>query len=81
VPERAGPAHGDGSSVFWTYHSHVDEGNDINSGLIGPMIITARGVARPDGSPKDVDREFVPTSGYSMNTSTGTGKKHSATLW
>ena len=63
VPERAGPAHGDGSSVFWTYHSHVDEGNDINSGLIGPMIITARGMARPDGSPKDVDREFVTDFG------------------
>jgi FtsP/CotA-like multicopper oxidase with cupredoxin domain len=59
VTERAGPAHGDGSSVFWLYHSHVDEGKDINSGLIGPMIITGRGLARADGSPKDVDREFV----------------------
>ena len=59
VPERAGPAHGDGSSVFWTYHSHVDEGKDINAGLIGPMIITRRGMARADGSPKDVDREFI----------------------
>ncbi|MEP6729362.1 MAG: multicopper oxidase domain-containing protein [bacterium] len=59
VPERAGPAHGEGSSVFWTYHSHVDEGKDINAGLIGPMIITRKGMARPDGSPKDVDREFV----------------------
>jgi manganese oxidase len=59
VPERAGPSHGEGSSVFWTYHSHVEEGKDINSGLIGPMIITRKGMARPDGSPKDVDREFV----------------------
>lgn len=59
VPERAGPAHGEGSSVFWTYHSHVDEGKDINAGLIGPMIITRKGMARADGSPKDVDREFV----------------------
>jgi len=63
VPERAGPAHGDGSSVFWLYHSHVDEGKDINSGLIGPMIITRRGMARPDGSPKDVDREFIAEFG------------------
>jgi FtsP/CotA-like multicopper oxidase with cupredoxin domain len=59
VPERAGPAHGDGSSVFWTYHSHVDEGKDVNAGLLGPLIITRRGMARADGSPKDVDREVV----------------------
>lgn len=63
VPERAGPADGEGSSAFWLYHSHVDEGKDINAGLIGPMIITRRGMARPDGSPKDVDREFVADFG------------------
>jgi FtsP/CotA-like multicopper oxidase with cupredoxin domain len=59
VPERAGPGPADGSSVFWMYHSHVDEPKDANSGLIGPMIITARGKANADGSPRDVDREFV----------------------
>lgn len=63
VPERAGPAHGEGSSVFWTYHSHVNEGKDVNAGLIGPMIITRKGMARSDGSPKDVDREFVAQYG------------------
>ncbi len=59
VPPRAGPAMGEGSSVIWMYHSHTDEGKDIETGLIGPLIITAAGMARPDGSPKDVDREFV----------------------
>jgi FtsP/CotA-like multicopper oxidase with cupredoxin domain len=59
VPERAGPAEGEGSTAFWVYHSHVDEGRDINSGLIGPVIITRRGLARDDASPEDVDREFV----------------------
>ena len=59
VPERAGPGPGDGSSVMWMYHSHVDETRDINTGLLGVMIITARAMARPDGSPKDVDRELV----------------------
>jgi len=59
VPERAGPGPMDGSSVMWMYHSHVDEVRDINTGLMGPIVITARGMARPDGSPKDVDREFV----------------------
>jgi FtsP/CotA-like multicopper oxidase with cupredoxin domain len=59
VPERAGPGPGDMSSVLWMYHSHVNEIADVNAGLVGPMIITARGMARADGSPKDVDREFV----------------------
>jgi len=64
VPERAGPAEGEGSTAFWVHHSHVDEGRDINSGLIGPMIITRRGLARDDASPKDVDREFVVQFGF-----------------
>jgi len=59
VPERAGPGPMDGSSVMWMYHSHVDEVRDINTGLFGPMIITARGKARSDGSPNDVDREII----------------------
>jgi hypothetical protein len=59
VPERSGPAGMDGSSVLWMYHSHFIESTDINTGLVGPIIVTARGMARPDGSPKDVDREFI----------------------
>jgi hephaestin len=59
VPPRAGPGPMDGSSVMWMYHSHTDEVRDTNSGLIGPIIVTRKGMARPDGSPKDVDREFV----------------------
>ena len=59
VPERAGPGPGDGSSVMWMYHSHTDETRDINTGLLGVMLVTGRGMARPDGSPKDVDREIV----------------------
>ena len=59
VPERAGPAPGEGSSVMWMYHSHTDETRDVNTGLLGVMIVTARGMARPDGSPKDVDREII----------------------
>ncbi len=59
VPDRAGPGPMDGSSVLWMYHSHVDEVRDINTGLFGPMIVTARGKARADGSPNDVDREII----------------------
>ncbi len=59
VPERAGPGPGDFNSVLWMYHSHTNEYRDPNTGLMGPMIITGRGQAKPDGSPKGVDREFV----------------------
>ena len=59
VPERAGPGPNDDSSVLWAYHSHTNEIGDTNAGLIGPIIVTRRGMARADGSPKDVDREAV----------------------
>jgi len=59
VPERAGPGPHDESSMLWAYHSHTDEISDINAGLIGPLIVTRKGMANPDGSPKDVEREVV----------------------
>jgi hephaestin len=59
VPERAGPGPMEGSSVMWMYHSHTDEVGDTYSGLMGPVMVTRAGMARPDGSPKDVDREMV----------------------
>jgi FtsP/CotA-like multicopper oxidase with cupredoxin domain len=58
VPERAGPGPNDPSSLGWQYHSHVKEMRDTNSGLVGFITVTRRGMARPDGRPKDVDREF-----------------------
>jgi len=59
VPERAGPTEHELSSVLWMYHSHVNEVADANAGLVGPMIITGKGMSKPDGTPKDVDRELV----------------------
>ncbi len=41
------------------YHGHTDEPGDTNAGLIGPIIVARAGSAREDGSPKDVDREFI----------------------
>ena len=58
VPERAGPGAEDPSSIAWMYHSHVDESDDTNTGLMGPIIITRKGEAQEDGSPKGVDHEF-----------------------
>lgn len=57
--EGSGPGKADASSVVWWYHPHTDEPSETNAGLLGPIIITAKGKAKPDGSPKDVDREFV----------------------
>ncbi len=57
--ETSGPGPGQPSSIVWWYHAHVDAAIEINAGLLGPIIVTAKGKANPDGSPKDVDREFV----------------------
>jgi FtsP/CotA-like multicopper oxidase with cupredoxin domain len=59
VPERAGPGPGDPSSILWMYHSHFNEARDMNSGLLGPIIVSRKGSTRPDDRPRDVDREFV----------------------
>jgi len=59
VPDRAGPPPGGLSSAFWMYHSHTNEERDVNAGLIGPIIITAKGKASRDLRPVDVDREFI----------------------
>lgn len=55
--ERSGPGPMDGSSAMWMYHSHADAIGDVYAGLTGFLVITARGKAMADGSPKDVDRE------------------------
>ncbi|WP_153506148.1 multicopper oxidase domain-containing protein [Cumulibacter manganitolerans] len=57
VPERSGPGPMEGSSVGWMYHSHTDEIGDVYAGLAGFIVVTAKGKARADGSPKDVDQE------------------------
>ena len=59
VAKRSGPSAMDGSSIMWMYHPHVNEPADTNAGLVGPILVTARAWAKPDGSPADVDREFI----------------------
>lgn len=59
VDPRAAPRAGEPNSQVWLYHSHVDEPRDINAGLIGALIVNAKGTSKPDGTPKGVDREFV----------------------
>ena len=59
VRERAGPGAQDPSSVVWLYHSHTVDLKDVESGLIGAIVVTRRGMSGADGKPRDVDREFV----------------------
>jgi hephaestin len=59
VPERSGPGPHDPSSIMWMYMAHTDEVADQYAGLMGPIIVTRRGMARADGTPLDVDRELV----------------------
>ena len=59
VDPRAGPQPGEPSSKLWLYHSHVNEQRDVAAGLLGPMLISAKGTLKPDGTPRDADREFV----------------------
>lgn len=59
VPGSAGPAPGDWSSTMYQYVSNVEITADIVAGLVGPIIVTAKGMADEDGRPVDVDREFI----------------------
>lgn len=57
--KRSGPGQGELSSKVWWYHTHIDTPTDTNAGLLGPIIVTRKHMAKPDGSPLDVDHEFV----------------------
>ena len=59
VPKSAGPGPMDPSSVLWMYHSHFVEPRELNAGLLGPIIVSAMGSTKADGTPADVDREFI----------------------
>ncbi len=59
VPDRAGPAQHDASSIGWLYHGHTHETGDTNAGLVGAIIIYRSGELRGNGLPSGVDREFV----------------------
>lgn len=59
VPERVEPGPSDPDSIVWLYHTHDHEGIGVYAGLVGAIVVTRSGAAKPDGAPKDVDRELV----------------------
>lgn len=54
-----GPQPDDPNCLTWTYHSHVHSEYDVNSGLIGALIICRPGTYKEDETRTDVDHEFV----------------------
>jgi hephaestin len=49
VPDEAGPASRDGSSVVYAYVSGVDHIKHINAGLVGPLVVYQKGkLDRPE---------------------------------
>ena len=59
LDEASGPLPHEPSSKAWLYHSHVSGDVETNLGLVGAIIVTDAKRARPDGTPRDVDREFA----------------------
>ncbi|OWF41460.1 Hephaestin [Mizuhopecten yessoensis] len=62
VPRRAGPAkdYREANCVTWIYYSGVDTIKDMNTGLVGPLVVCRRGVLTDDDMKRrDVDREFA----------------------
>lgn len=45
IDERYGPTEGDPLCLTWAYHSHNYAERDINTGLIGAMIICQKGIS------------------------------------
>jgi manganese oxidase len=77
---RSGPGAKESSSTVWWYHSHVDEPEDINAGLLGPIVVTAQGRAREDGSPLDIQRELVTMFMTFSEPAAGTSDKKNPVL-
>ena len=76
LDKSSGPLPGEPSSKAWLYHSHVVGDEEINLGMIGSIIVTDPTRARPDGTPRDVDREMealflIFNEGDALNTGAG----------
>ena len=59
LDDNSGPLPSEPSSKAWLYHSHVTGDSEVNMGLVGCIIVTDPKRARPDGTPKNVDREMA----------------------
>ncbi|XP_059142420.1 hephaestin-like [Physella acuta] len=58
IPERSGPGPNDPNCVPWLYYSAVEAVRDVNSGLVGVMVVCRRGTLNKRSERKDVDQEL-----------------------
>ncbi len=79
LDEASGPLPGELSSKAWLYHSHVAGDEEIQSGLMGCIIVTDPSRARPDGSPNDVDRELATL--YMIFNESGVDRRNPPGNW
>ncbi|XP_029459292.1 coagulation factor V [Rhinatrema bivittatum] len=59
ITKDIGPKEADPACLTYVYYSHQDMVQDLNAGLIGPLLICKEGSLKEDGSQKMFDREYV----------------------
>ncbi|XP_019666136.1 ceruloplasmin-like [Felis catus] len=58
VPRDVGPTSVDPNCLTWLYYSSVNMTIDINTGLVGPLVVCRNGSLGEDGKQKGKDKEF-----------------------
>ncbi|XP_026558869.1 hephaestin isoform X2 [Pseudonaja textilis] len=58
LPPHVGPTASDPPCLTWMYSSAVDPTRDINSGLVGPLLICRPGTLNERNKQRGIDKEF-----------------------
>ncbi|KAK3576332.1 hypothetical protein CHS0354_039739 [Potamilus streckersoni] len=58
VTSGVAPTAADTDCITHMYHSAVNILKDLNSGLIGPLVVCKPGILRANGMPRGIDKEF-----------------------
>ncbi|XP_038599910.1 ceruloplasmin-like [Tachyglossus aculeatus] len=59
VPKGVGPTSSDPNCLTWLYYSGIDTPEEVNAGLVGPLLVCRNGSLQADGKQKGVDKEFI----------------------
>ncbi|CAH2220387.1 coagulation factor V [Pelobates cultripes] len=59
ISENVGPKETDPFCLTYIYYSHEDMVQDLNSGLIGPLLICKNGSLNIDGTQKFFNKEYI----------------------
>ncbi|CAK7312042.1 CP [Vulpes lagopus] len=58
IPRDVGPTSTDPNCLTWLYYSSVNMTRDVNSGLVGPLLVCRNGTLGKNGKQKGKDKEF-----------------------